>query len=83
MNTEYVSGVQYSCESRPPLTWRERRHSYPVNSPAQVINKRRRSATRTVLLADFRVILHYFRINSIERSYRKAIIKYLRENNAK
>ena len=30
----------------------------------------------------FCVFLCYFRVNSIERSYRKAIINYLRENNA-
>ena len=41
MNTESVSGVQYSCESRPSLTRRERRHRYPVHSPQPEVEKDR------------------------------------------
>ena len=36
-NTE--PGVQYSCESRPPLTRRERLHRYPVHSPELEVEK--------------------------------------------
>ena len=35
------------------------------------------------IFAYFRVFWPYFRVNSVDKSYRKAIINYLRENNAK
>ena len=36
-NTESVSGMQYSCRSRPPLTWREKFECCPVNSPRREV----------------------------------------------
>ena len=48
-NTEYVSGVQYSCESRPPLTLRSMLSSIGGT-------KKRKSAERTVFIANFRRI---------------------------
>ena len=38
---------------------------------------------RTVLIANFRVVLRYFRVNSVDKSYRKAINIYLTKNNSK
>ena len=60
MNTESVSGVQYSCESRPSLTRRERRHRYPVHSPQPEVEKYRKSAVRTVLIGNFRLFSRRF-----------------------
>ena len=56
---------------------------YPVRSPVQEINKCRKSATQTILLANFRIFSLYFRVNSVDKSYRKAIINYLRKSKAK
>ena len=75
-NTEPVSGVQYSCESRPPLT-------LPGTLSCTGGTQNRKSAERTVLIANFRVFSPYFRVNSVDKSYRKAIINYLRESNTK
>ena len=50
------------------------------------INKCRKSAVRTILIANFcyfRVFWPYFRINSVDKSCRKAIINYLRKSNTK
>ena len=68
--------------SRPCLTRRQGFHRYPVCSTAQEINKRRKSAARMFLFANFRVFSLYFRANSVEKKYRKAIINYLREKYA-
>ena len=43
----------------------------------------RKSAEWTDLIANFRVFWPDFRVHSVGKAYRKAIIKYLRENNAK
>ena len=85
-NTESVSAVQYFVRSWPPLTRRECRHRYPVHSPVQDINKRRsrpRGQLYSPFLAYFRVVLCYFQVNSTKKSYRKAIINYLRKSWAK
>ena len=75
-NTEPVSGVQYSCESRPPLT-------LPGMLSCTGGTQNLKSAERTVLIANFRVFSPYFRVNSVDKSYRKAIINYLRKNMTK
>ena len=83
-NTESVLAVQYFVRSLPALTWRKRRHRYPVHSPELEVDKRhRKSSARTVLLAYFRVFWPYFRVNSVDKSCRKAIINSLRESNTK
>ena len=79
MNTEYVSGVQYSCESRPPLT-------LPGTlscTGGTRTGSRQSDGVYSPIFAYFRVVLRYFRVNSVEKSYRKAIINYLRKNNVK
>ena len=79
-NTEPVSDVQYSCESRPCLTL-----SGALSSAGGTISitTDRKSAERTVLIANFRVFSPYFRVNSVDKSYRKAIINYLLESKTK
>ena len=52
-------------------------------SCARDINKCQKSAAWTVIITNFRVFWLYFRINSVDKSYRKAIINYLRESNSK
>ena len=48
------------------------------------INKRRKSAVRTVLIPIFFLkVLHYFSVNSVGKSHRSAIINYLRESKTK
>ena len=56
-NTEYVSGVQYSCESRPPLT-------LPGTLSCTGGTQNRKSAERTVLIANFRLFSHSFAVFS-------------------
>ena len=75
-NTEPVSGVQYSCESRPPLTLSG---TLSCTGGTQI----RKSAEWTVLIADFRGFWPDFGVNSVGKAYRKAIINYLRENKEK
>ena len=55
MNTEPVSGVQYSCESRPPLTRREHRHRYPVRSPVLEVEKTGNPRSDGFWIANFRL----------------------------
>ena len=75
-NTEPVSGVQYSLESRPPL---KLSGSLFFTGGRQ----NRKSPEWTVLIANFRLFSLYFRVNSVDKSYRKAIINYLCESNTK
>ena len=60
---------------------------YPVRSPQaeveKVPQKDRKSAARWSLVADFRVFSRYVCVNRVDKSYRKAIINYLRESNTK
>ena len=79
-NTEPVSGVQYSCESRPPLTL-PGELSCAGGTIGHTID--RKSAERTVLIANFRLFSPYFRVNSVDKSYTKAIINYLRKSKTK
>ena len=44
-NTQYVSGVQYSCDSRPSLTRWKHRHHYLVSSPELDVDKSLRILT--------------------------------------
>ena len=46
-------------------------------------NKRRKSAARWIMIANFRVFWLYFRVNSVEKFYRKAFINNSRENKTK
>ena len=79
-NTESVSGVQYSCESRPCLTLSG---ALSCAGGSIGITTDRKSAERTVLIANFRLFSPYFRVNSVDKSYRKAVINYLHESNNK
>ena len=60
---------------------------YPVRSPQAEVEKvppkDRKSAARCILIANFRLFSPYFRVNSVDKSYRKAIINYLRESKTK
>ena len=61
-NAESISGVQYSCESRPSLTRRECLHHYPVRSPVQEVEKDWKSAERPVSITNFRVFSRIFAV---------------------
>ena len=52
-NTESVSGVQYSCESRPPLT-------LPGTLSCTGGTPNRKLAERTVLIGNFRLFSRIF-----------------------
>ena len=55
-----------------------------MRSPAQEIFKQTPEVGRADgLLANFRVFWPYFGVNSVDKSYRKAIINYLRESKTK
>ena len=76
-NTAPVSGVEYSCNPLPPLT-------LPGHSPVQEVDKKAGSkpsdGVYSPIFAYFRVFWPYFRVNSVENSYRNAIINYLLQN---
>ena len=60
-NTEYVSGVQYSCESRPCL---KLPGTLSCAGGTIGITTDRKSAERTVLIANFRLFSRIFAIFS-------------------
>ena len=55
-----------------------------MRCPAQEIFKQPPEVGRAAgLLTNFRVFWPYFGVNSVDKSYRKAIINYLRESKTK